>query len=353
MPKDRTMVVHSLTPYNAETPLMRLVEAFLTPQALFYSRNHGVIPRMDPACQLHVGGLVDTAMDLSVAALQSRFTPHTVTATLQCAGNRRADLQPIRSTSGDPWQAGAIGTADWTGVRLADVLAATDIAPGASDVAFESADLVTDHDNTPYAVSIPLKKALAPEVLLAWAMNGRMLAPEHGAPLRAIVPGYAGVRSAKWVTAVTVRDSPADSPVQRQDYKLLPADATAETVDWDRGVTIDAMPANSAICVPAAGPVTAGATLVRGWATASERMVTRVDVSSDGGITWRQAALEQGTRWAWTLWQVTLDLRPGSHELVVRTWDDAGQTQPSEMADRWNFKGYLATAWHRVPVMAR
>ena len=113
------------------------------------------------------------------------------------------------------------------------------------------------------------------------------------------------------------------------------------------------MPINSAICVPASGAVAAGAILVRGWAMASARMVARVDVSSNGGLTWQQATLEQGTQWAWTLWQITLNLDPGNHELVVRAGDDAGQTQPAEAAACWNFKGYLATAWHRVPVTAR
>ena len=347
-----TMVVHSLAPYNAEPRLPHLVEAFRTPEALFYSRNHGTVPGADPAHRLHVGGMVREPLDLSVAALQRRFARHTEAATLQCAGNRRADLQPAKPTLGDPWNAGAIGMAEWTGVRLADVLDAAGPALDASDVAFESLDLVADHGGLPYAVSIPLAKAMAPEVLLAWAMNGRPLSARHGAPLRAVVPGYAGVRSAKWLATVSVRRSPADSLVQRQDYKLLPADATAETVDWERGAVINEMPVNSAICVPPPGTVTAGATLVRGWAMASGRMVARVDVSGDGGLTWRQAALEQATRWAWTLWQVTLDLEPGRHELVVRAWDDAGQTQPAEAAQCWNFKGYLAAAWHRVQVAA-
>ncbi len=352
MPKDRVMMIHTLMPYNAEPALPLLVEKFHTPETVFYSRNHGAIPQADPAYRLHVGGMVGEALDLSVADLQSRFAHHTVTATLQCAGNRRADLQPVKHTSGHPWEAGAIGTADWTGARLADVLEAAGVARGASDVAFESLDLVADHDDSPFAVSIPMAKALAPEVLLAWAMNGDALTSRHGAPLRAVVPGYAGVRSAKWVTAVMVRDSPADSPVQRQDYKLLPAHVTAETADWDRSAPINAMPVNSAICVPEAGAVMAGATVVRGWAMASERTVARVDVSSDGGATWRQAALEQGGTWAWTLWQVTLDLEQGEHELVVRAWDDAGQTQPSRIAECWNFKGYLAAAWHRVRIAA-
>lgn len=352
MPQD-TMLVHGLTPYNAEPCLPHLVKAFQTPEALFYSRNHGITPDAGPGYRLHVGGLVRVPLDLSIAALQSRFAHHTVVATLQCAGNRRADLQPVKPTLGDPWAAGAIGTAEWTGARLADVLDAAGLDPDASNIAFESLDLVADHGDTPYAVSIPLAKAMAPEVLLAWAMNGHPLACKHGAPLRAVVPGYAGVRSAKWIAAVTVRSSPADSPVQHQDYKLLPADVTAETVDWERGAVINAMPVNSAICVPTSGAVTAGAILVRGWAMASARMVARVDVSSDGGLTWQQATLEQGTQWAWTLWQITLDLDSGDHELIVRAWDDAGQTQPAEAAACWNFKGYLATAWHRVPVTAR
>jgi sulfite oxidase len=271
---------------------------------------------------------------------------------MQCAGNRRADLRAVAPVSGDPWAGGAIGNAAWTGVRLADVLRAAGIVAEADlHVAFESHDAVEGH---PFGASIPLAKALAPETLLAWAMNGAPLAREHGYPLRAVVPGFAGVRSPKWLRRITVQECPSDNPIQAADYKLYPPDVTAETADPARGHTIDLMPLTSAICEPARGAaLRAGPTPVRGYAVAGDRAVVRVDVSGDGGRTWRQAALEHdpAAPFAWTFWTLTLDLPPGEHELAVRAWDAAGQTQPALPDDTWNYKGYLCASWHRVRVV--
>ena len=186
-------------------------------------------------------------------------------------------------------------------------------------------------------------------------MNGEPLAPEHGFPLRVVVPGYAGVRSPKWLTSIEVQERPSDNHMQARDYKLFPADISNETARWDRGITIDEMPVNSAICEPARhADVAAGCIAVRGWATATARDIVRVDVSADGGRTWRQADLQRDPRqkWAWTLWEAHIDLAKGDHELAVRAWDSAGQTQPASPEDAWNFKGYLSAAWHRVPVHA-
>jgi len=354
------LIVHSHCPLNAEPKLPRLRAAFVTPQSEFYIRGHGEIPALDPARhRLRVDGLVSTPLDLSLQDLRQRFPARTVAAVMQCAGNRRADLQQVRPTSGGLlWQPGAIGHAEWTGAALADVLRAAGLdEPRAGlHVAFVGCDAVpADGGEVAYEVSITLDKALSGEVLLAWMMNGEPLAPEHGFPLRVVVPGYAGVRSAKWLRAVTVRDSPADSLMQRRDYKLLPPHMTEADVDWSAGITIDKMPLNAAICEPGPGEtLAAGPVAVRGYAVATRREVTRVDVSSDGGRHWTQARLEQrpDAPWSWTFWQAALDLAPGAHELAVRAWDSAGQTMPALPDEFWNFKGYLCAAWHRVPVVA-
>ncbi len=166
--------------------------------------------------------MVAAPLDLSVADLKARFAPVTVTAVMQCAGNRRADMLAVAPVSGDPWAPGAIGNAEWTGVRLADVLRAAGIdADDGRHVAFESHDRIADTD-TRFGASIPLAKALAPETLLAFAMNGEPLAPEHGHPLRVVVPGFAGIRSPKWLARITVQDRPSDNPMQADDYKLFP-----------------------------------------------------------------------------------------------------------------------------------
>lgn len=353
------LIVHSQTPFNAEPPLHRLRGGLMTGQKDFYVRSHGNIPRLDEQThRLRVTGMVQTPLDLSVPDLRDRFPARTVTAVMQCAGNRRADQQQVRPTSGDPWAPGAIGNADWTGIALADVLKAAGADEAATlHVAFDACDEVEmpEEGRFNYGASIPMAKAMAPEVLLAFAMNGEALAPEHGYPLRVVVPGYAGVRSPKWLSAITVQDKPSDNHMQARDYKLLPADVTEDTVDWDKGVTIYDMPLNSAICEPAAhAALKAGPTTVRGYAIATARDIVRVDVSIDGGRSWSQADLEHDPQapWSWTFWSADLDLPKGDHELAVRAWDSAGQTQPAQPDDTWNFKGYLSAAWHRVHVSA-
>ena len=351
------LIVHSQEPFNAEPPLDRLRAAFLTPQGDFYVRSHGAIPHLDAMThRLRLGGRVRTPLELSVVELQDRLPTHTVPAVMQCAGNRRADLQPVRPTSGDHWAAGAIGNAEWTGVRLADLLrAAGSEEEDALHVAFESCDHVEmpGEGRFRFGCSIPMPKALSRDVLVAWAMNGEPLAPEHGHPLRVVVPGFAGVRSAKWLATITVQDRPSANHMQNRDYKLLPPDVTADTVDWEQGITINDMPLNAAICEPAAhARLAAGPVAVRGYAIATARDVARVDVSPDGGLSWVQAELQRrpDAPWSWTFWSTTLHLAPGEHELAVRAWDSAGQTQPAAPDDTWNFKGYLSAAWHRVRI---
>jgi len=346
------LIVHGEAPYNAEPPLVQLRASYRTAADDFYVRSHGDLPEIDTdGYHLRLNGAIPTALELSLNDLRSRYAEVTVTATMQCAGNRRADMRAVAPVSGDPWDGGAIGTADWTGVRLGDVLREAGIAEGADlHVAFESHDLV---EGRPYGASIPLAKALAPETLLAFAMNGAPLLPEHGFPLRAIVPGFAGVRSPKWLKRITVQDHPSDNPIQAEDYKLFPPDVTAETADPARGHTINTMPLNAVICEPARGArLAAGSNTVRGYAIAGDRAVVRVDVSGDGGRTWAQAALEHDAQahFAWTFWTIDLDLPAGEHELAVRAWDEAGQTQPALPDDTWNYKGYLSAAWHRVRV---
>ncbi|MGI4798187.1 MAG: molybdopterin-dependent oxidoreductase [Janthinobacterium lividum] len=353
------LIVHSETPFNAEPPLATLRAHFLTPQPDFYVRSHGNIPALDPATyRLTLAGQVATPLDLSLHDLKSRFPHHTVTATMQCAGNRRADMQQVRPTTGDPWSAGAIGNAEWTGIRLADLLDAADADPAAAHIAFDSADEI-DHPEEgrfTFGISIPAAKARAPETLLAWSVNGEDLAPHHGYPLRLVVPGYAGIRSAKWLKTITVQSEPSPNHMQQRDYKLLPASMTSDTIGWSEGITIEEMPLNAAICEPAAyAELPAGPTRIRGYATATARRVTRVDISTDGGRTWSQATLtaDRSSPWAWTFWETTLDLQPGDRDLVVRAWDSASQTQPATPDETWNCKGYLSAAQHRIRVRVR
>jgi sulfite oxidase len=350
------LIVHSATPFNAEPPLGRLGAAVLTPQHDFYIRSHGEVPRLDATTHnVSIEGRLGHPQSLALSDLQARFAERTVTAVMQCAGNRRADMQTVAPVSGDPWAPGAIGNANWTGVALADVLRACGAAadPGLH-VAFACADQCEmEGKRFRYGASIPIEKAMTRDVLLAWALNGEALAPEHGHPLRVVVPGYAGVRSPKWLATITVQDTPSDNPIQAEDYKLFPPDWTKESADPARGMTINEMPVNSAICEPPAhARLKPGRAVVAGYAVATARAIVRVDVSADEGRSWRQAELQcdASSPWSWTLWRTELNLPAGEHVLAVRAWDAAGQTQPNRPDETWNFKGYLCTAWHRVPV---
>lgn len=354
---ERNLILRCPDPLNAETPPDKLIASFLTPQADFYIRSHGPTPKLADDHRVTLDGLIDHPRSYTVAELQAGFPTRTVVATMQCAGNRRAHLQGVDRTSGDPWDVGAIGNAEWTGVALRDVLAAAGIQDGASFVATTGADEVdVDGETAPFGASITIAKALEPDVLIAWAMDGEPLAPEHGAPLRLVVPGYAGVRSAKWLTRIEVRDRPSDAPIQAKDYKLFPSSVSKKDADWDHGLTIEEMPLNAAICSPVDGAhVGTGACSIAGYAVAFGRAVSWVEVSVNGGTDWVQAELtvKPDARWSWTQWRVTVDLSPGLHVLVVRAVDGAGQMQPERPEAIWNFAGYLSTAWHRITVTAR
>src|SRR3954465_710230 len=218
------LIVHEPDPFNAETGLAALAERPLTATDAFYVRNHGPIPRIDAdAFRLRVHGCVERELNLSLSSLRQALPAREVTATLQCAGNRRAGLMAIRDIPGEsPGGPGATGTATWTGVALADVLALAAPTGTARHVGFEGADGSPEAPH--FGGSIPLDKACRPEVLLAWAMNGEPLHPVHGAPLRVVVPGYIGARSVKWLRRIEVRTAPWSGYFQHVVYRLLPED---------------------------------------------------------------------------------------------------------------------------------
>ncbi len=345
------MVVHGREPYNAEPHPSALDGRRITPVGVFYSRNHGPVPDIHPPTwRLRVDGLVDDRLHLDLSTLQ-RYESVTLTATLQCAGNQRAGLLEVTDIPGEaPWGPGATSTATWTGARLAEVLAAAGVRDAAAHVAFTAPDPAADTDPTEtYGGSIPIDKALAPEVLLAWGMNGDPLPPAHGGPVRVLVPGYVGARSVKWVHRVRVQAAPSDSHFQATAYRLLPADATPA-----RGaeVALGQVPLGCAVLTPYAGAtVTAGTTTVSGYALAGcARTVDRVDVSVDGGRTWRQATFDtdEAAPFVWRLWSSDVDLPPGAAEVVARAWDSSGSTHPESAATVWNPKGYVNNSWSRV-----
>jgi sulfite oxidase len=351
------MIVHQQEPYNAEPTPSALAEHVLTPVRAFYGRNHGRMPRLDPlAWRLSVDGLVDRPLELSLAQLREGFPHHEVIATLQCAGNRRAGLMAVRDIPGQhPWGPGATSTARWTGVRLADVLAAAGLRAGTTYIAFEAPDVAPEADPPqPYGGSITAAKATSAEALLAWEMNGAPLTVPHGAPVRVVVPGHIGARSVKWVRRITAQDHPSDNFFQASAYRLLPAD-TSDPRPGD-GVALSSVALNSDVLSPDDGAViSAGSTTVLGYAFAGDdRTVSRVDVSVDGGRHWVQAELaEQVSPWAWRLWSATVRVPAGQVEIIARAWDSAAALQPEHAESVWNPKGYVNNAWPRITVTAR
>jgi sulfite oxidase len=356
--KDPSYIVYDESPVCGGPPLARLVERPLTWREDFFLRNHGAIPDLEPErYRLIVDGMVHRPLHLSLTELGTRFARREAVVTLQCAGNRREELIAVRPIPGEvPWAANAVGTARWSGFSLADVLGFAGVGDEAAHVAFEGLDAVTRHDRTfGFGASIGLARALAGDVLLADRMNGSPLPAEHGYPLRVVVPGMIGARSVKWLGRIAVQEGPSDNYFQARSYKILPAHVDPVGADWESHPPIEDAQLHAVICVPATGARLAeGRTIVQGYATAGgHRRVATVELSTDGGTTWMAADLiDRPAPGAWCRWQAVVTLASGPHEIVARATDSDGHGQPPHVHGRWNPKGYLNDAWHRIGVRA-
>lgn len=356
--KSPDLVVRQEEPFNAGPPLDRLLRHPITSADLFFVRNHAAVPRIDPQrYRLTIEGLVERALALTIEDLRRNFSWVQIEATLQCAGNRRTELTSVAPIPGElPWGSEAISNARWAGAPLAEVLAEAYVLPDARHVGFTGLDRVERLGSRfGFGGSVPLGKALGPEVLLAYEMNGEPLPPVHGAPLRALVPGYIGARSVKWLSRLEVLRDPSENYFQTRAYRLSPPDArNPAEIDWSQAVMLGELPVNSVICDPADGDeVPAGRLTVAGWAMAGGgRTVERVDLSGDGGLSWSRCEVLRGERWAWCLWGGEVELAPGPQALVVRALDSAAQLQPERLESVWNAKGYANNAWHRISLTA-
>jgi sulfite oxidase len=354
MNKDPKLIIHTTNPVNAEPPLEELRENFITPQHLYYVRNHGEIPQIDVnTYRLKVSGMVERELELSLDMLMINFPKHTVMATLQCAGNRRNQLIEIKPVPGEvPWQEGAIGNATWSGLPLKEILNFAGVKSDALYVEFMGADDVFRHDkNVGFGASITIDKALSDDVILAYEMNGKPLEPTHGFPLRVVVPGYIGARSVKWLTQIRLQMEPSKNYFQDHAYRLFPPQASAETVDWNTGLQLGELAVNCVITSPQKGEVFNNDCIkMQGYAmSGGGRKIIRVDVSMNNGETWTTAAITEGDQpWAWTFWEVSMQLDNGEHEVIARAFDSASNTQPEDAKHVWNFKGYMNNAWHKV-----
>jgi sulfite oxidase len=351
-------IVHGRSPFNAEPPPSALARGEITALDTFYCRNHGPIPKIAVGdWRLTVNGWVSTPLNLTFEELENAFPSHTLIATLQCAGNRRAGLNKILEIAGeDPWGSGATSTAEWRGARLADVLDAAGVRrEDRLHVAFAAPDVSRlASPPQPFGGSIPLAKAMSEEVLLAWEMNRQPLPRVHGGPVRVLVPGYIGARSVKWVTAITVQEVPSQNYFQAIAYRILPAGADLETAAPGEGVELSSVPLNCDILIPEDGAeVAPGPLEICGYAVVGDgRGVARVEVSLDEGRTWLAAKLKPApSPWAWRHWSRTVDTEPGPLTITARAWDTSGATQPESAASVWNPRGYCNTSWARVHVV--
>lgn len=334
-----------MTPFNAESPLPALLQ-IPTPSHLFYVRSNFAVPQIDRAAwRLEVTGAVAHPIELSFDDL-ARFESHESLVLLECAGNGRRRMRPI--PSGVAWDIGAVSCAHFRGVRLADVLAECGVANNAVEVAFRGADSgeVSAGRVETFERSMPLANALDPRVLLATEMNGAPLPPEHGFPLRLLVPQWYGVASVKWLTRIEVRTEPFVGHFQTERYVYLqdPIAADHEPVREARVRAVLARPRDGEL-------LTAGACDVSGIAWSGMGEIERVEVTVDGGATWRDAVVEHipGDA-APARFHFPWIASPGEYTLGARAKDAAGNVQPTEPI--YNALGYgnNVVQWLKVSV---
>lgn len=344
----KDMIVRSVTPEDFETPLAAFT-SWITPTEHFFVRSHMSRPKVDLAAwRLSVTGEVSTPLTLTMDDLK-KLPAVELVSVLECAGNGRAFYKP--AVAGMPWTGGGVGNARWRGVRLADVLKKAGMKSTAQHVLFNGAD--TPPGTMPdFKRTVPVKKSLDPDTLLAFEMNGEPLPISHGFPLRLVVPGWAGDCSVKWVTEIQPLDKEFDGFWMKTGYRypVRPV-APGAAVDPADLKPIEAIRPKSMIAGPADGAgVGNGSVRIHGTAWAGESPVARVDVSTDSGRTWRAATLGRDkARYAWRLWELNwTPPGPGSYALMARATDAAGATQP--LVEEWNPSGYLWNVVQQVRV---
>jgi DMSO/TMAO reductase YedYZ molybdopterin-dependent catalytic subunit len=322
----------------------------VTPLGLHYTLSHFDIPALDPtAFRLQVGGKVETRLALSLEELRA-LPARTLRVTLECAGNGRAGMSPRYPSM--PWMHGGVGTAEWTGAPLKLVLARAGLAASSREIAFIGADRGFDSGvEHAFGRSLSLDDALRDDVLLAWGMNGRPLAPQHGAPVRLVVPGWFGMASVKWLSAIEVLERPYEGYQQAVGYHYRKQRGAP-------GVPIRHAKVKSLMAPPGIPDwytrrrlVERGAIALGGRAWSGNGVpVRRVEVAVDGA--WREAKLEPPLHpHAWQAWRFTWDCAPGEHELACRATDAAGDSQPD--APEWNTAGMGNNAIHTIQVTVR
>ncbi len=359
--KSDDLIVHNDRPINAETPA-HLLDDDVTPNELFFVRNNGAVTQQAWDQQMNdwrltIDGEVEESLELTMEELQNDFEQVTLRLQLECGGNGRAGFNP--SPRGNQWTVGAIGNAEWTGVRVADILQRAGLKQTAVYSGHYGFDehLSGDPEREALSRGAPINKMMDPHTIVAFKMNGEDIPAVNGFPARLVVPGWAGSCSQKWLTRIWVRDRQHDGAgmtglsYRVPRYPVAPGD---EVPDEDMMV-MEGMPVKSIITNPGSDAETTPgrAFEVRGQAWAGDDEVRAVHVSYDYGATWREARLDPPpNRLSWQRWRIDLALpTQGYYEIWARATDDKGRSQPMRVPG-WNPRGYWNNSAHRIAVRA-
>jgi DMSO/TMAO reductase YedYZ molybdopterin-dependent catalytic subunit len=347
-------------PWVVETPAY-LLDDEVTPFEKMFIRNNGVVPeeKIDVSkWSLTIKGeSAKTTKTYTLNDLKAKFKAHTYQLVLECGGNGRSGFVP--QTSGNQWDQGGVSCAEWTGVRLKDILADVGLKDDAVYIGYYSADLHPSRDPAKAAISrgVPIKKALEDETLIAWAMNGQDIPLQHGFPLRLVVGGWPASVSGKWLHTIAVRNKEHDgAKMDGHSYRMprlpiQPGEKLAETPENFK--VIESMPVKSLITFPKSGAMldTGKKLSLRGHAWAGDVAVREVQVSIDYGATWQKCTLNPPkNRLAWQRWSAEINFpSKGYYEVWARATDEKGVSQPM-LIPQWNPGGYLNNACHRIAV---
>ena len=347
VPGEDGMIVRSERFLDLEMP-PEFIDSWITPVNHFFVRNHMHEPvTLDVATwQLKISGEVEKPITISYDELV-RMDPHAVTNTLECAGNGRAFHVP--HVPGVQWGKGAVGTARFSGPRLVDVLARAGVKPTGKHVMFQGLDEVPGRV-PPFIRSIPIEKASDADTLVAVRMNGEPLSRHHGFPARALVPGWVGAASCKWLSEIKVLDREFDGNFMKPGYRmpnhpLKPGDP----LNLEDSHPLTSLGVKSVIAAPVEGwAVRSRSVHIRGAAWAGEAEIVKVEISTDDGATWQAAQLgREQAKYAWRLWSYSWKApKPGDFTILSRATDSQGRTQPATA--EWNPSGYLYNAYDQV-----
>lgn len=355
--KHKEMLLLNDRPLNIEAPA-HLLDDEITPSEKMFVRNNGNLPEKIDSVNwtLEVlGESIKTKRTFTLNDLKTKFKIYTYQLQLECGGNGRAGFSP--QTAGNQWQEGAISCAEWTGVRLKDVLESVGVNSDAVFVAFVGKDIHLSGDATKATISrgVPMTKAMEDETLIAWAMNGKDIPFLHGFPLRLVIGGWPASVSGKWLSKILVRNKVHDGEkMSGQSYKIpkFPIEPGAKVEDKDLNI-IESMPVKSLITYPKSGAIlTDTATLsLRGHAWAGDQEVKEMHISIDFGATWQICELKKPkNRLAWQHWTTTIKFpQKGYYEIWAKATDSNAVSQPM-VIPAWNPGGYLNNSCHRIAI---